>query len=154
MSSYLGRCAPRSALSPIHSWARLGISIGALGLAALMGSSGIAGQSTADVPADLFAGSDFRHVGPVGNRVSAVIGVPGDPNVYYFGAASGGVFKSEDGGHSWSPIFDDQTAQSIGALAVAPSDPNVVWAGTGEAFIRSNVSIGNGVYRSTDGGQR
>ena len=92
-------------------------------------------------------------MGPVGNRVSAVVGEPGNPGVYYLGAASGGVFKSEDGGHTWQPIFDDQPAQSIGALAVAPSDPNVVWAGTGEAFIRSNVSIGNGVYRSTDAGR-
>ena len=80
------------------------------------------------------------------------MGEPGNPNVYYFGAASGGVFKSDDGGHSWRPIFDDQAAQSIGALAVAPSDPNVVWAGSGEAFIRSNVSSGDGVYRSTDAG--
>jgi photosystem II stability/assembly factor-like uncharacterized protein len=110
------------------------------------------GQTLADLPDDFFSSADFRYVGPVGNRVSAVIGEPGNPNVYYFGAASGGVFKSVDSGHSWRPIFDDQEAQSIGALAVAASDPNVVWAGTGEAFIRSNVSIGNGVYRSTDGG--
>jgi photosystem II stability/assembly factor-like uncharacterized protein len=110
-------------------------------------------QSLADLPADFFSGADFRYGGPVGNRVSAVIGEPGDANVYYLGAASGGVFKSEDGGHSWRPIFDDQPAQSIGALAVAPSDPNVVWVGTGEAFIRSNVSIGTGVYRSTDRGE-
>lgn len=110
-------------------------------------------QSTSALRADLFADQDFRHVGPVGNRVSAVTGVPGDPNVYYFGAASGGVFKSEDGGHSWSPIFDDQPVQSIGAITIAPSDPNVVWVGTGESFIRSNVSIGNGVYRSTDAGE-
>ena len=109
-------------------------------------------QTLADLPDDFFSGANFRYVGPVGNRVSAVIGEPGNPNVYYFGAASGGVFKSEDSGHTWRPIFDDQEAQSIGALAVAPPDPNVVWAGTGEAFIRSNVSIGNGVYRSTDGG--
>ena len=110
-------------------------------------------QSLGSLTGAFFEDMDFRHVGPVGNRVSAVIGEPGNPNVYYFGAASGGVFKSEDGGHAWRPIFDDQVAQSIGALAVAPSDPNVVWAGTGEAFIRSNVSIGNGVYRSTDGGE-
>jgi photosystem II stability/assembly factor-like uncharacterized protein len=110
-------------------------------------------QQTSSLPEGLFARSDFRHVGPVGNRVSAVVGEPGDPNVYYFGAASGGVFKSEDAGHTWRPIFDDQDVQSIGALAIAPSDVNVVWAGTGEAFIRSNVSIGNGVYRSTDGGE-
>ncbi|MEJ2203601.1 MAG: sialidase [Gemmatimonadota bacterium] len=110
-------------------------------------------QTVASLPDGFFDGADYRHVGPVGNRVSAVMGEPGNPNVYFFGAASGGVFKSEDGGHSWRPVFDDQPAQSIGALAMAPSDPNVIWAGTGEAFIRSNVSIGNGVYRSTDGGE-
>jgi hypothetical protein len=122
-------------------------------LVALATPGPVKGQGLSAVAPDFFGASDFRHVGPVGNRVSAVIGEPGNPNVYYIGAASGGVFKSEDGGHGWRPIFDDQVAMSIGALAVAPSDPNVVWAGTGEAFIRSNVSIGNGVYRSTDGGE-
>jgi len=109
--------------------------------------------SLASLPRDFFAHQHYRHVGPVGNRVSAVTGEPGNPNVYYIGAASGGIFRSRDGGHSWKPVFDDQPAASIGALAVAPSDPNVVWAGTGETFIRSNVSIGNGVYRSTDRGE-
>ncbi len=94
----------------------------------------------------------FRHVGPVGNRVSAVTGVPGDPNVYLVGAASGGIWRSRDGGHSWDPVFDEQAVQSIGALAIAPSDPDVVWAGTGESKVRSNISHGAGVYRSTDGG--
>jgi len=111
-----------------------------------------ASRTLASLPDGFLQGADFRHVGPVGNRVSAVIGEPGNPNVYYIGAASGGVFKSVDGGHAWDPIFDDQPAMSIGALALAPSDPNVLWAGTGEPFIRSNVSIGNGVYRSTDAG--
>ena len=124
-------------------------------LAAGVPAGGLAAQLTApgELPDDFFADADFRHVGPVGNRVSAVVGEPGNRNVYYLGAASGGVFKSEDGGHTWRPIFDDQPAQSIGALAIAPSDANVVWAGTGESFIRSNVSIGNGVYRSTDAGR-
>lgn len=94
-----------------------------------------------------------RFIGPLGNRVSAVVGVPGERKVYYIGAASGGIFKTEDGGISWRPIFDDQPVASIGALAIAPSDPNVVWAGTGEGFIRSNISIGRGVYRSTDAGK-
>lgn len=107
----------------------------------------------AALPDNAFDALRYRHVGPVGNRVSAVTGVPGDPNVFYFGAASGGVWKSDDGGVGWTPIFDDQPVQSIGALAIAPSDPSVVWVGTGEAHIRSNVSIGNGVYRSTDAGQ-
>ena len=72
------------------------------------------------------------HIGPEGNRISAVAGVAGDPLVYYAGAASGGICKTTDGGVHWEPIFDDQPVQSIGALAVAPSDPNTVWAGTGE----------------------
>ena len=101
---------------------------------------------------ELFADLPYRHIGPVGNRVSAVTGVPGHANTYFFGAASGGVFRSSDGGHHWDPVFDDQNVASIGSIAIAPSDANVVWVGTGEAFIRSNVSIGNGIYRSTDGG--
>src|SRR5439155_26017935 len=85
--------------------------------------------------------------------VSAVVGEPGNWNVYYAGGASGGVWKSTDGGISWQPIFDDMPAQSIGALAIAAADHSIVWAGTGEPFIRSNVSIGDGVYKSTDAGR-
>jgi photosystem II stability/assembly factor-like uncharacterized protein len=95
----------------------------------------------------------FRYIGPEGNRVSAVSGVVGDPNTYYAGAASGGIFKSTDGGVHWMPIFDGQPVSSIGALAVAPNDPNVVWAGTGEPFIRSNISVGWGMFKSTDAGK-
>ena len=95
----------------------------------------------------------YRYVGPEGNRVSVVAGVPGDPKVYYAGAASGGIFKSGDGGVHWQPVLDDQPVASVGALAVAPSDPNVVWAGTGEPFIRSHISVGWGVYKSTDAGK-
>ncbi|MGH7541156.1 MAG: WD40/YVTN/BNR-like repeat-containing protein, partial [Gemmatimonadota bacterium] len=109
-------------------------------------------QSADTLPAGLFDALEYRHIGPLGNRVIAVVGEPGEPDVFYVGAASGGIFKSTDGGHGWTPIFDDQPASSIGALAIALSDPAVVWAGTGETFIRSNISIGNGVYRSTDGG--
>src|SRR5688572_13496468 len=95
----------------------------------------------------------YRYIGPVGNRVSAVTGVVGDPNVYYAGAASGGIWKTTDGGINWQSIFDDHEVSSIGALAVARSDPNIVWAGTGEPHIRSHVSIGNGIYKSTDAGR-
>jgi len=102
---------------------------------------------------EIFKSLRYRHIGPVGNRVTSVVGIPGDPHVYYAGAASGGIWKTEDGGIRWRPIFDDLDVQSIGSLAVAPSDPNVVWAGTGEAFIRSNISVGNGMYKSTDGGK-
>src|SRR5216117_1560057 len=95
----------------------------------------------------------YRYIGPVGNRVATVAGVVGDASTYYAGAASGGVWKTTDGGIHWQPIFDDQPVQSIGALAVAPSDPNVVWAGTGEAWIRSHISIGEGIFKSTDAGK-
>ncbi len=97
----------------------------------------------------------FRFIGPaVGNRVASVAGVPGDPNVYYAGAASGGIWKSTNAGEDWKPIFDDQPVAAIGALAVASSSPNVVWAGTGEAWaIRDTDVTGNGVYKSTDAGK-
>lgn len=104
------------------------------------------------IPADL-AALEWRFVGPQGNRVSAVVCDSNDPNVYYAGACAGGVWKSTDAGFSWEPVFDEQTSQSIGALAIAPSDSNQVWAGTGEAFIRSNVLIGDGLYKSLDGGR-
>lgn len=95
----------------------------------------------------------YRHIGPVGNRISSVTGIPGNPMVYYVGAATGGIWKTSDGGINWKPIFDDKPIHAIGALALAPSDPEIVYAGTGESFIRSNVSIGNGVWKSMDGGE-
>src|SRR3954447_8770074 len=96
----------------------------------------------------------FRAIGPAaGGRVSRACGVPGDPRVYYAATAAGGVWKSVDGGHVWKPIFDDQPIASIGSIAVAPSDPSVVYVGSGEANIRGNVQAGNGIYRSTDAGK-
>ena len=96
----------------------------------------------------------FRFMGPaVGNRISAAAGIPGDPSTYYIGAASGGVWKSTNSGQSFTPIFDQQTSQAIGSLAVAPSDPKTVWAGTGEACaIRDSDMQGDGIYKSTDAG--
>jgi photosystem II stability/assembly factor-like uncharacterized protein len=100
-------------------------------------------------------GLSFRFVGPaVGNRVAAVAGVPGDPSIYYAGAASGGVWKTTDGGLRWVPISDGLPVAAIGSLAVAPSDPSVVWAGTGEAWaIRDSDVIGDGIYKSVDAGK-
>jgi photosystem II stability/assembly factor-like uncharacterized protein len=97
----------------------------------------------------------FRNLGPAnaGGRVSAVVGIPGQPNVYYVGAAAGGVFKTVDGGLTWKPIFANEATASIGAVAVAPSDPDVVWVGTGEANIRNDVIDGRGVYVSDDAGR-
>jgi photosystem II stability/assembly factor-like uncharacterized protein len=102
---------------------------------------------------DVYNQLQFRYIGPVGNRATAVVGVPGNPNLYYVGAASGGIFKSTDGGIHWDPIFDSQPVSSIGSLAIAASDSNIVWAGTGESFIRSHISVGSGIYKSTDAGK-
>jgi photosystem II stability/assembly factor-like uncharacterized protein len=97
----------------------------------------------------------FRFVGPrVGNRVASIAAIPGDPSTYYAGAASGGVWKSTDGGNHWDPIFDKEPAAAIGALAVAPSQPSTVWAGTGEAWVIRDVDVmGDGIYKSTDAGK-
>ncbi len=95
----------------------------------------------------------FRHIGPIGNRLNSVSGVAGDPLTYFVGAASGGVWKTTDGGLNWRPVFDQMAVHSIGSIAIAPSNPQVVYVGTGESFIRSNVSIGKGMYKSTDGGE-
>src|SRR5439155_365696 len=101
-----------------------------------------------------FEALKFRSIGPAaGGRVSRVAGVPGDPNVYYAATASGGVWKSTDGGHTFKPVFDDQPISSIGSIAIAPSDPSVVYVGSGEANIRGNVAAGSGLYVSRDGGE-
>jgi photosystem II stability/assembly factor-like uncharacterized protein len=120
-------------------------------------SAGIAGSSVpfaaADEPKD-FAAMKYRLVGPfAGGRVCRACGIPGDSLIYYAATASGGVWKSADGGHVWKPIFDDQPTSSIGSIAVAASDPNVVYLGTGEANIRGNVSLGAGIFKSTDAGK-
>jgi len=120
--------------------------------AGLLGAAGAAPAQSVD-PASLDS-LEFRHLGPPGNRTSAVAGNPGDHRVMYIGAASGGVWKTSDGGANWRPVFDEERAQSIGALAVSRSTPNEVWAGTGEPhYIRLSTAHGNGVYRSTDAGE-
>jgi len=113
-------------------------------------AQGRGGRGQAPPPPPL----QFQLLGPsAGGRVSAVTGVPGDLRTWYVGGASGGVWKSTDDGNTFTPIFDKQSAQAIGALAVAPSDPNQVWAGTGEAWaIRDADVVGDGIYKSTDAG--
>ena len=105
------------------------------------------------VPPELMNGLKWRLIGPFrGGRVVAVAGVPGDSTTFYFGSVDGGIWKTSDAGVVWTPIFDGQPVASIGALAVAPSDPKTIYAGSGETDIRSDLSTGNGVYKSTDGG--
>ncbi len=111
------------------------------------------GQTVPPEQQSPYSALHYRYIGPPGNRVTSVVGVPGDLNIYYAGAASGGVWKSFDAGEHWYPIFDSQPAQSIGSIAIAPSNHNILWVGTGEAFIRSNVSLGDGIYKSIDGGK-
>jgi photosystem II stability/assembly factor-like uncharacterized protein len=101
-----------------------------------------------------FSGLRWRMAGPFrGGRVLAVAGVPGQPDHFYFGAVGGGVWETHNAGRTWEPIFDSQPIASIGAIAVAPSDPRVLYAGSGEADMRSDISYGNGMYRSGDGGR-
>jgi len=105
------------------------------------------------INADHFKNLKFRFIGPDGNRAIAVAGISSDHNTYFVGAASGGLWRTKNNGISWKPIFDDQDVSSVSALAVSQKDPNIVWAGTGETFlIRPAHAIGDGIYKSTDGG--
>jgi photosystem II stability/assembly factor-like uncharacterized protein len=103
---------------------------------------------------DSLQGMEWRLVGPFrGGRVEAVAGIPGNPYVYYFGAVAGGLWKTVDGGVNWTPIFDKESNPSIGAIAIAPSDPNVIYVGTGEPCFRGDITYGNGMYKSVDAGK-
>jgi photosystem II stability/assembly factor-like uncharacterized protein len=113
----------------------------------------IRGTAQAVAP-ELYSGLRWRMIGPFrGGRVVAVTGVPGDGARFYFGSVGGGVWKTIDAGVTWEPIFDNQSIASIGAMEVAPSNPQVIYVGTGESDIRSDLGTGDGVYKSTDGGQ-
>ncbi|HTA57571.1 MAG TPA: hypothetical protein VK805_05430 [Candidatus Baltobacteraceae bacterium] len=114
----------------------------------------VVAQSPDQFNESLEKGLKWRSIGPYrGGRVLAVTGVAGDPNTFYFGGVGGGVWRTTNAGLSWTPLFDKQPIASIGAIAVSDSNPNVIYAGTGEACIRGNISYGNGVYKSTDGGK-
>jgi photosystem II stability/assembly factor-like uncharacterized protein len=102
----------------------------------------------------LYSGLHWRMIGPFrGGRVNAISGVVGQPDTFYFGSVGGGVWKSSNAGRTWTPIFDATNVASIGAIGVAPSDPNVIYVGTGEADMRDSIAFGNGVYKSTDAGK-
>src|SRR5215472_407658 len=102
----------------------------------------------------VFKGMKYRLIGPFrGGRSLTAAGIAGDPTTYYFGATGGGVWKSTDAAMTWSPVFDKEGTATIGSIAVASSNRNIVYAGTGEACIRGNISHGDGVYRTLDGGK-
>ncbi len=112
-----------------------------------------AGAGAQTLSPALWSGLEWRLLGPFrAGRVVAVSGVPGSDRAFFFGGVDGGVWKTTDAGTVWQPVFDHEPVASIGALAVAPSDPDVIYAGTGESDIRSDLASGDGVYRSDDGG--
>src|SRR5271166_1148989 len=102
----------------------------------------------------LYSEMRWRCIGPFrGGRTVAISGVPQQPNVFYMAAVNGGVWKTTDFGNTWSPIFDEQTSGSVGAIVVAPSDPNIVYVGSGEGLQRPDLAVGDGIYKSTDAGK-
>jgi photosystem II stability/assembly factor-like uncharacterized protein len=116
--------------------------------------AGSAAASADSIPASAYQELHWRMIGPFrGGRTRACSGVASNPNVYYIAPVNGGVWKTDDAGRTWRPIFDDQPTQSIGSLAVAPSNPSVIYAGSGEGLLRPDLSVGNGVYRSNDAGK-
>src|SRR5262249_53205693 len=125
--------------------------------AAVLITAGLAGapapsQSTQTV--DPASAMHWRHIGPTrAGRARSVVGVPAQPNLAYIGFDNGGVWRSSDYGSNWQPLFDRETTGSIGAIAVAPSDPNVIYVGSGAGIIRPDLATGNGVYKSTDAGR-
>src|ERR1041384_4449857 len=101
----------------------------------------------------LYSGLRWRMIGPFrAGRVNAVSGVVGQPDTFYFGSVGGGVWKTTNSGRTWTPIFDSASSASIGAIGVAPSNPNVIYVGTGEADMRDSIQFGDGMYKSTDAG--
>src|SRR5213595_3806843 len=103
---------------------------------------------------DLCKSLHWRSIGPFrGGRVRALAGVPAQPNVFYMAQVNGGVWKTDDYGRTWNPIFDDQPTGSVGSIAVAPSDPNIIYVGSGEGLQRPDLSLGDGIYKSTDAGK-
>ena len=123
-------------------------------LACVFGACLIPVVAAQQYPENLYQEMRWRMIGPFrGGRTRAVAGVPSQPNVFYIGAVNGGVWKSDDYGRTWNPIFDDQPTQSIGAIAVAPSDPNIVYVASGEGLHRPDLSVGDGIYKSTDAGK-
>src|ERR1017187_9016551 len=135
-----------------------------IGLALTFGLGGLLGPLATSLAArqagaggfdaSLYLGLTWRMLGPFrGGRTDAVTGAPGRPNEFYFGAVNGGVWKTVDAGRVWKPVFDAEPVSSIGAIAVAASNPDVVYVGTGESTLRDSMGFGDGMYKSTNAGK-
>jgi hypothetical protein len=134
----------------LHSIGRLM----ALGIAAAAALQALEARAAPAVDPGLFKALQWRGIGPYrGGRALAVSGIPGNPDTFYFGAVAGGVWKTTDGGATWAPLTDGTPISSVGAIAVAPSNPNIIYVGTGEAAPRGDITYGDGVYKSVDGGK-
>jgi photosystem II stability/assembly factor-like uncharacterized protein len=125
------------------------------GLASVLFLASVALAQAPGIDVRQLAGLRARSIGPAvcSGRIGAVVGIPGDPTTIWAGAASGGVWKSSDGGVRFTPVFDDQDCTSIGAIAIDPRNPDVVWVGSGEGNPRNSASVGRGLYRTRDGGR-
>src|SRR5436190_5943334 len=136
-----------------RSFARGMVAVAVAASAALVTLPRLTAQAGTVNPA-LYSALKWRAVGPFrAGRVNAVSGVPGQPNTFYFGSVGGGVWKTTNSGRTWAPIFDATNVASVGAIAVAPSNPNVVYVGTGEPDMRDSIAFGDGMYKSTDAGK-
>ncbi|MDQ1410568.1 MAG: hypothetical protein QOJ41_2303, partial [Acidobacteriaceae bacterium] len=142
-------------MNPIRNIVTLTLVASALFVASSRAQEPSASSSASNSPSEkLFQEMRWRMIGPYrGGRTRAAAGVPTQPNVFYIGVVNGGVWKSEDYGRTWNPIFDQQQTQSIGSIAIAPSDPDIIYVGSGEGLHRPDLSIGDGIYKSTDGGK-
>jgi hypothetical protein len=127
--------------------------LGAVAVITLVVGAAAGRLSAQEFAPDLFREMRWRMIGPFrGGRTKAAAGVPTAPNVFYIGVVNGGVFKTTDSGHTWKPIFDEQPTGSVGAIAVAPPDPRIIYVGSGEGLQRPDLSTGDGIYKSTDAG--
>src|SRR3954451_18606393 len=114
----------------------------------------VSSASSQQIPVTTYQEMRWRMIGPFrGGRTRAAVGVPTQPNVFYVGQVNGGIWQTTASGRTWQPIFDNQPTQSIGDIAIADSDPNIIYVASGEGLRRPDLAIGDGIYKSTDGGK-
>jgi len=138
-----------------HLWSALRTILAGAVVSGVLAVSAMAGTTDQPKPTDKFKSLEFREIGPavMGGRIDDFAVVEGNPKIIYVGTASGGVWKTTNNGTTWEPVFDKEGVSTIGDIAIAPSDPSVVWVGSGEPNNRQSSSWGDGAYKSIDGGK-